>query len=360
MGIFLILMHPGYTGNASASDSAFMAREDSLIRLRRSSLNAEEQFVRFNMNEKLIDYWFETLKIRGSEDYRFDRMDSMYMVTSADNKVRIVTWHILNDNLSYDFFGIVQAYSESRERYVVYELHDKTGRLDNPEYETLRNGEWIGSIYYDIIEVERSSGFFDRLFSSPKKYYTLLGWNGNDLKTDIKIIDVGRLQSNGGLVFGHPLFRTKDPRLRRIIFEYSSRAPMSMNYEKQYIRIEEKDKDSRKRQQGRARRKDPLQVSKVHQRDFSAQKRENQNQKKRSEPELEARKMIVFQRLIPLRPELEGIPSQIVPHPEDYAAFVFENGRWNYYDNIEAFNRPDPKYDKYQRNYDDNFNLFLR
>lgn len=353
--LLMIITQAGFTSvslenNWSAKkDSVFRAREDSLSKLRRMSLSAEEQFMRFNTNEKLIDYWFETLQKKGSENYSFNDLDSIYIVKSQDNKLRVITWHILNDNGTHDYFGIVQAYSERDDDYVVYELHDKSNQLKKPEYEMFRNGDWFGALYYDIIQVQKSANFIQQLLGNNKTYYTLLGWNGKDFKTDLKLIEVAYLQSNGDIVMGHNLFRTKDPRLRRIMFEYADRASMSMKYEKQFKIVEEKKEQKKSR-----RRRIQPEPPDVSNRDnsFEAQKAEKKEKEKEKEPELVPEKMIVFQRLIYKRPELEGIPSQRIPHPEDYAAFIFEDGRWTYYNNIDALNKPDKK-DDYRRTYND-------
>ena len=351
--VLILLMIVGQAGfafdsatndNSIDKDSLFRVHEDSLSQLRNVSLNADEQFIRFNTNEKLIDYWFETLRIDGSENYDFGSLDSMYIVTSDDGKLRIITWHILNEDHTHDYFGIVQSYSERHEEYIVYELHDISDKIKQPEYEMFRDGDWFGALYYDIIKVERSMNFIQDLLGNSRTYYTLLGWNGNNLKTDFKLIDVAYLRSNGDITFGHSLFRTRDRRLKRIMFEYSDRIAMSMKYEKQYmiIKDEEKEKSSRRR---RTKRKPPDVSNRDN--DFEAQEREEKEEK---EPELVPKKMIVFPRLIYKRPELKGIPSQRVPHPEDFAAFVFEDGRWTYYDNVDALNKPSEK-DDYKRTY---------
>lgn len=325
-------------------DSALTAREDSLIELRRTMLQADQQFLRFNTNEKLIDYWLKTLRIEGSEKYDFNRIDSMYIVTSGDRKLRIVTWHILNKNRTYDMFGIVQAYSESEDDYEVYELHDRSGRVENPEYEIFRQGDWYGALYYNIIKVEYYKNFFHKLFGKKRTYYTLLGWKGKDLKTDIKVIDVASLRSSGKVGFGYSLFRTKDHRLKRIIFEYGDRAPMSLKYQRQYL-VKEEEKEKKKNRRRIKKPPKPFSDKKKKDRDFEAQQREEEEEEEKAE--LVYRKMIVFEKLIPLKPELEGIPSQLIPHPEDYDAFVFKDGRWTYHDNVDARNKPS-EHDDYE------------
>lgn len=337
------------------ADSALAAREDSLIELRREMLHANEQFLRFNLNEKLIDCWMETLRIKGSAKYDFSRIDSMYIVTSRDRKLRIVTWHILNDDRSYDMFGIVQAFSKSKDKYVVYELQDRSENLKNPEYEMLRQGEWFGALYFDIIQVERYKNFVNKILGKSRTYYTLLGWNGNDFKTDFKIIDIASLRSGGNVMFGYPLFRTQDRRLKRIIFEYADKAPMSLKYQKQYILEEKKGKNQNQRRR-RKIKKPPKPFEEKKDKEFKAQKKEKK--KKEEGTEITPTKMIVFEKLIPLKPELEGIPSQRIPHPEDYDAFVFQRGRWTFHDNVDALNPPS-KYDDYQEHqYLDDFQLF--
>lgn len=360
--LFLLLPCAGLRA-MPVGDSAFIAREDSLMTLRRMTLQAEEQFVRFNVNEMLIDYWMETLNTPGSVNYTFPNIDSMYIVTSSDKNLRIITWHMLNEDFRYDFFAVVQVYSERRDRHIVYELHDKLDQLTTPEYERLREGDWIGAIYYDIIEVEAATGFFDRLFNRGRTYYTLLGWNGNDLRTDIKLIEVAILQSNGDITFGHTLFRTRDPSLRRIMFEYSSRSPLILRYEYQYLVKDDSPsgfRDDRRQAQRQPQRAPTPQPRRAHEREFQAQqasRTQRQRQAARREmPDMERKKMIVFQRLMPMRPELDGIPSQMIPHSEDYAAFIYEEGRWTYRENVEAFNPPSDK-DNYQRDYN-SYRLF--
>jgi hypothetical protein len=68
-----------------------------------------------------------------------------------------------------------------------------------------------------------------------KKYYVLLGWNGNDERSNIKVIDV--LSVKKDLVFGAPIFRVDKKRLNRYIIEYKEDASASIKFKKKEDRI---------------------------------------------------------------------------------------------------------------------------
>lgn len=55
--------------------------------------------------------------------------------------------------------------------------------------------------------------------------------------------------------------------------------------------------------------------------------------------------MILFDRLVPLSTSLEGQKQFYVPETNIFDAFIFENGRWVFMEDIDARNRvrPEPK-----------------
>ena len=63
---------------------------------------------------------------------------------------------------------------------MLFSLTDKSADIKNPENTVGEASKWYGMLYYKIVPVKIKR----------KKYYTLLGWDGNDKITAKKIIDV--------------------------------------------------------------------------------------------------------------------------------------------------------------------------
>jgi hypothetical protein len=156
---------------------------------------------------------------------------------------------------------------------------------------------WFGALYYEIIPLK----------SRGRTYYTLLGWDGNHPQVNRKLIEVLHFKGGDSPAFGHYLFRGMPGRQRRILFEYAGRASMTLRYDTQaFIRKERK----------RNRRVVEKEVF---------------------------RPMIVFDRLAPLNPSLEGNPAFLVPEGHIQDAFVEENGRWQLIRDVDARNQPQDK-----------------
>ena len=132
-------------------------------------------------------------------------------------------------------------------------------------------------LYYKIILKKTKS----------KRYYTLLGWDGNDKITRKKIIDVLTLDNNGTPRFGADIFNNQKKYPKRIIFEYSANCNMSLRFSTK--------KDS-----------------------------------------------IVFDHLAPNSPQLEG-QFQYYCNDGSYDGFGFKGGKWNYGMDLNAINEKDEK-----------------
>ena len=91
----------------------------------------------------------------------------------------------------------------------------------------LTQKNWYGALYYKIIH--------DKKIGSNK--YTLLGWDGNNNLTNKKVIDVITVDGNGMVKFGAPIFKMKKRVQRRVIFEYSEEAVMSLKYHPRLSKI---------------------------------------------------------------------------------------------------------------------------
>ncbi len=259
----------------------FLKAEDTLKVLGKIILNGETDFIKYNANEKFLTILESAIISDKSFDYPFDSLITIARLTSEDKKLRIFDWNLRKSDGTYDYFGFIQAWSSDENKYVIYPLKDNSDNIKNPETQILEPLNWYGALYYKII--------FNKF--GGKKYYTLLGWDGNNNITKKKIIDVIVFNSKDKPVFGAPIFKYNKKTQKRIIFEYNGTVSMSLKYDKQFM---------------------------LH------------GKKKR--------KMIVFDRISPLDPQLEGVYQYYYPETNIFDAFIFRNGKWNFLKDVDARN----------------------
>lgn len=187
-------------------------------------LNGKNELERFSANEKFVEIWDLILDDPKSLKHKFESIKSFPIITSKDKKLRIINWIVALDNNTYQYHGIVQYFNSSN-KYQVSRLIPLSGEMKNVESIKLENNNWYGALYYQMEEIKRGN----------KKYYVLLGWNGNDERSNIKVIDV--LSVKKDLVFGAPIFRVDKKRLNRYIIEYKEDASASIKFKKKEDRI---------------------------------------------------------------------------------------------------------------------------
>lgn len=187
-------------------------------------LNGKNELERFSANEKFVEIWDLILDNQKSLKHKFESIKNFPIITSKDKKLRIINWIVALDNNTYQYHGIVQYFNSSN-KYQVSRLIPLSGEMKNVESIKLENNNWYGALYYQMEEIKRGN----------KKYYVLLGWNGNDERSNIKVIDV--LSVKKDLVFGAPIFRVDKKRLNRYIIEYKEDASASIKFKKKEDRI---------------------------------------------------------------------------------------------------------------------------
>ena len=290
--IFIVLFFTQYFSSFSQNQQEFMKAEDSLVKLGKIIQEGHTDFIKYNASEKFFNLLQTTLFLDKSFEYPFDSLTNIAHLTAEDKKFRIFNWFVGKSDGTYEYFGIIQAWSDKEEKYILYPLKDNSDNIKNPETQLLDPQNWFGTLYYKII-YNKYGG---------KKYYTLLGWDGNNFETQKKLIDVLTFTSKDKPVFGASIFRYNKKTLKRMIFEYSSTVTMSLKFEKQYLL---------------------------------------RGKKKRA--------MIVFDRVSPLDPALEDQFQFYYPETNIVDALMFRNGKWNYYKEVDARNPKESKAEKENR-----------
>lgn len=308
----------------------FREYEDTLVVLSEIIFKGSTDTLKYNANEAFISLFTDALSLNNSFRYPFDSLKLIKILVSPDQKFRIITWMIAKENGTYEYFGFVQSYSRRKSDYEVYPLTDMSEGMESPETKVLDHKNWYGAVYYDLILTRDGAS----------RYYTLLGWDGNNPMIRRKIIEVVTLRSNGMPRFGQSLFKYRQPQLKRVFFEYSSLTTMNLRYEKQFYYVKKKKVIDSKP----ARATPQQEEKKLWNRLFPA--RQNATVKPREVRGYRfVRKgghMIVFDNLTPLTPSLEGQHQFYVPEGNILCAFRFSAGRWRYIEDIDARNPSSP------------------
>lgn len=281
----------------------FKEIEDSLNSMTEVFSGSQNDILKYSTNDFVIETLFSTLIEKGSIEYPFDSLKYISCVSAPDKTFRIFTWTLKKEDGYYDNFGILQSYNPRKKRYFITQLKDISANTSGAEYVKLEGEQWFGAIYYKIIESEINK----------KKYYTLLGWSGNNPFTQKKIIDVLSFKANGTPVWGATIFKKHEKgKINRLIFEYSAKSTMLLRFDEQMYDV-------------KTSKKNPKTKKPIY-------------KKKKSE-------MIVFDRLVPLNDFMTGVYQYYVPETIVLDAFVNDKGRWYFYSDIDARN-PDVKSQK--------------
>ncbi|TSD67090.1 hypothetical protein FFF34_006770 [Inquilinus sp. KBS0705] len=193
------------------------AYQDSLASLGKKFINDPDDLERKNANYKFIKLLVGALRMPNSFNYPFDSVKSVSIINAPDNRFRVFSWHIMNMDGSYRFYGTIQMNTGGK--LLMYPLEDYSPLLQNPEDSVTDNRKWYGAQYYKILRVD-----------APKPYYVLLGWKGNNVKSTKKVIEALSFNRDDKPVLGMPVFAGNSKTRNRVIFQYTRQASMLLRY----------------------------------------------------------------------------------------------------------------------------------
>ena len=201
-----------------AQENFFEKQEIKLIELAEIILNGQNDSIKEEANLIFLETLENTLNTKKSYIYNFGEIKHMSIVQPKDEKFKLFTWFIPLNSGNYKYFGLIQKCKKNGKKCEIYYLSsfpkDKVSFLNKKiEYD-----EWYGCLYYDIVTIKINK----------KIYYTLLGWDGNNNITTKKFIEVLNLEKKKTPYFGANIFNNKQ---KRILIEYSSKYPVSLNYD---------------------------------------------------------------------------------------------------------------------------------
>ena len=176
------------------------------------------------INQEFKNYLLETISIPESFTYNFPQLKTIGIIDSPDKNFRIINWNVQLEDESNLFFAFVIKKGNKKKNKIV-ELLCKSIVYEMPT-DIISENNWYGALYYKIIPVKKGK----------KIFYTLLGWRSNGNISFMKLIDVIEINGNH-IKLGSSIFQNKKEKLKRVVFEYSKKATMTLRYEEKYDRI---------------------------------------------------------------------------------------------------------------------------
>jgi hypothetical protein len=128
--------------------------------------------------------------------YTFDSVETLTIIYPPDSTFRILTWEYYVDEQNFRQKGAIQKNTPDGSLSLI-PLFDASEYTENPNDSVRQSSNWIGAIYYKIIQKEYNG----------KKYYTLLGYDENGYRSTKKWLDVLTFNAQGQPQFGGNYFR---------------------------------------------------------------------------------------------------------------------------------------------------------
>jgi hypothetical protein len=296
LAVILLLFIICFQDSAFCQDRQKLRNMEDSLQLLLRQITTGNDSLKESLNTSFKKLFQRTLVVTGSFDYPFDSLKTVSMLMSPDKKFRIITWNLPLSDGTNRYDGFILFNTKDRPDQLYFILTDHSDTIHLPETAILGSGNWYGALYYTILLNEDHG----------RRYYTLIGWDGLSSLVTQKIIEILYFDDLNKPHFGAKIFKDyKDNECSRVIFRYSANATMFLNYDEQFL---------------------------------PAKKKWNPSKKEFESTQVKAF-MIVCDELVPPDPQLEGLYEYYVPSSESFNGFIFSNGHWQYYQNIDARNQ---------------------
>ena len=210
---------------SQAEEGEFARREDSLKGFAFRIVNDSLAQDRFRADSQFVRSLVRSLRQPHSFYYPFDSLETISRLYAPDSSFRIFTWQFKKDDYMYLQEGAIQMRTPDGS-LKLYPLFDASMFTDRPLDSVRTRKNWIGAIYYRIIEKSWQG----------RKYYTLLGFDDFSQSSNKKWMEVLTFGPDGEPRFGGPFFSFMEDSVRkptqyRFNIEYKKEAGTRFNYD---------------------------------------------------------------------------------------------------------------------------------
>lgn len=158
-------------------------------------LESEDVVDRLRADSAFTRGLVQALRTPFSFDYPFDSLTTIAKVTAPDKTFRIFTWQLMKDFTYYRQKGCIQMRTDDGS-LKLFPLFDYSEFTDNPFDSVRSNMNWIGAVYYNIVQKAHNN----------KQFYTLFGFDNNDARSTKKWMEVLTFDEQGQPQFGGRFF----------------------------------------------------------------------------------------------------------------------------------------------------------
>ncbi|MBL0882595.1 MAG: hypothetical protein IBJ16_04460 [Chitinophagaceae bacterium] len=201
--------------------------EDELKPLAYSILNEDQFLDRFKADSAFTRGLVRALRMPHSFRYRFDSLITISQQYAPDSSFRIFTWQIQMEDMNhFRQKGAIQMRTHDGSLKLI-PLFDASKFTEAPFDSVRTNQNWIGAVYYNIIQTSYNN----------RKYYTLFGYDENDARSSRKWMEVMTFDANGNPQFGGRYFNYREDDIKpkqpafRFCLEYKKDANAKLNYD---------------------------------------------------------------------------------------------------------------------------------
>ena len=222
--ISIVLVYSVQSQPVGAADLKVLGKkEDSLRRFSDSMINGSSPSVRFRADSNFVRALVRSLRVKNSFYYPFESLQTISRLYPPDSSFRIFTWQLKRDEYMYLQKGAIQVRTADGS-LKLFPLFDYSMYTAKPEDSVRKKDQWIGAIYYKIIQKDHNG----------KKYYTLLGFDDFSISSNKKWMEVLTF-NNGEPEFGGPYISFKNDSIKipvksRYHIEYKKEANTTFNY----------------------------------------------------------------------------------------------------------------------------------
>lgn len=202
-----------------------LVREEKELKLMFDSLlqNDTRSEERVNINDRIFSKLRNALRLQGSFFYPFDSLTNIGRIYSDDYNIRVYTWCIELEDLSYRFYGLVQDLNSDR----VWALEQNSAVYIPRETQQIAPRRWYGALYYKVLNIKKGD--------DPQ--YIVLGWSQPNPNMKMKIIDVLDFSDEKLLLGGDETFKSYHGKVSRVVFTYCSNLNISLVYDEKKKRF---------------------------------------------------------------------------------------------------------------------------
>lgn len=189
-------------------------------------MNEEEWVDRLRADSSFTRNLVEALRTPYSFHYRFDSLRNISQVYAPDSSFRVITWQLFKDFTLSRYKGAIQMKTADGSLKLV-PLFDVTDYTENPADSVRGPKNWIGALYYNIVQTSYNN----------KQYYTLFGYDENDARSTRKWMEVLHFDNNGQPLFGGKFFQypadafKPKPGASRFYLEFKKDAAVKLNWD---------------------------------------------------------------------------------------------------------------------------------